>query len=283
MIKLFLKRVFYFLDVLSLDVLIGIVAMMKFVSEVLIGCQLDNSYPILVSLFMWQVYIGDHIYDSNKKGIILLARHKFYHKKTTLLILWLLLFFTLSIIAIRYFDFAFFYSFGPIVGVIFLLRVLLRKYPIISTLLIAFGYTLGIISPLFFSHESLFKSFATHLFIIQLTILAASNVIVLNKLEFEEDLMNGDGNIFIAHKSKYSYDGLAVVCILLQLFVTLYLMNLNALIILTTNTLIFGIGKLKFTLPKIFLKVSIELCLAVPFLIKLIIELFSCIYQSIAH
>ncbi|MCE2734723.1 MAG: hypothetical protein LW821_15300 [Flammeovirgaceae bacterium] len=264
MIKLFLKRFFYYLDVTSLDVFLGTLGMLAFIDFSLHANTVSFDYQLSVAVVIWLTYIADHIIDANLVKQKLLPRHSFFINNKAA-IYWCIVFTFLTIpLLIFLLEIKFLIQYGVLAMVFIFCRWIFRKYSWTHSVIIALGYSIGVFSPYIYFNEFNFLELPVWMFFLMVFSFSLANIFVINFLEKEEDYNEKQITIFNREGDVFKYKNLVLIVSSTVAVVALMLWQKAGIYLLASTISIFAFGYFKNEANKKYLKPLVELSLGLP-------------------
>lgn len=203
-----LKTIWRYLNLLSLDVVVGAMAGMLFFSDVL-GVSLPLGLYGLLGMAVWAVYTADHLMDARRvKNTAVSERHRYHQKKFNLLSIVLVIVSISGFLFVVMIDnFRFILIPGIALAVCMLLwmgsiHILGRKIAWLKEFSTALFYVLGISLAPFFSIYQAGVPIYFYLFLSGYFLVALLNLFILSFIDEEVDKLDGFGSaLSILNKS----------------------------------------------------------------------------------
>lgn len=202
----YIKSVWNFFNLLSIDVVFGALAGMLFFADVLEVFIPLETYLVL-GMSVWSIYTLDHLWDARVvRGVASSERHRFHQQNFRTLSLILIFNFVLCfLLVLLSSNLKFILVPGILLGLIILiwlgtLNFLLKKLSWLKEFSISVFYVLGISLAPFFKifPNKIPNSF--FIFLFGYFFLAFINLLILSYLDEKEDKKDGFGSIFLQVK-----------------------------------------------------------------------------------
>lgn len=198
-----LRKILFYFNLLSLDVVLGAMAGMLFFSD-LLGVEIALSVYFLLGLAVWCIYTFDHLFDAwDVSGKPQTHRHQF-HQKHFWVLLPLVIIATLVGSVLLYFseELIFLHIPGMVLGFgtvawIGFLKVVGQRVSWLKEISTALMYVSGISLAPFFSMEFELIDSNVYFFAFIYFLAALVNLLMLSYLDSEEDKKDGFGSVLV--------------------------------------------------------------------------------------
>ena len=275
MIKLFLKRFFYYVDVTSLDVFIGTLGMLFFIEDSFHADTVPFDYQLSIAVVIWLSYLTDHIIDANLLKQKLLPRHSFFINNKAAIYWWVVFMFLTIPLLIFHLEMKFLIQYGVLAMVFIFCRWIFRKHSWTHSIIIALGYSIGVFSPYIYFNEFSFLELPVWMFFLMVFSFSLANIFVINFLEKEDDYNEKQITIFNREGDVFKFKNLVLIVSPIVAVVALMLWQKAGFYLLASTIFIFAFGYFKNEANKKYLKPLVELSLGLPFLFTFLNYLFT--------